>query len=182
MNNKSPIAASYQNIIGQAPQRNAGNAGNAGNSTSQQIKALGKTHQGVENLFSYQGTKYNDLPSYKAGSGGGQSLDRLAQMMGGQIYNPYQFSRMTSAGSKGGALPFESTLSSQEAAQQSSLERQRAGQEKELMSQKFKLESQAQKQNQIYSLQSQLRGVRQGSPAWSSINRQIRNLQREINE
>jgi hypothetical protein len=69
----------------------------------------------LDDLFEYEGVKYGDLPSYKAGSGGGKSLDRLASMMGGQIYNPYQFSRMKSAGGASGEYPYKSALSGQEA-------------------------------------------------------------------
>lgn len=84
----------------------------------------------LDKLFSYQGVQYGDLPSYKAGQTGGvEVLDRLAMMMGGQIYNPYQFARMTSSGGASGEYPYKSALSEQEAGQAMGLQGMRGQQE-----------------------------------------------------
>jgi len=216
MNNQSAITSSYKNIVGggagtqdhamktfdpgmkiMKDKLNQAISANGGKSNSgpvlPQQKQLDKTLQGLDSMFSYQGTKYGDLPSYKAGGGGGQSLDRLAQMMGGQIYNPYQYARMTSSASSSGKLPYESTLSAQSAGQQAALQRQRAREEMELQklrgsqesglqSERFKLEGerlrQEQKQSQLFSLQNQLRGMRYGTPEYFDLRMEIDRLRR----
>jgi hypothetical protein len=102
-------------------------------------KMLGSSSPaGLSNLdgqFSYQGVSYGDLPSYKAGQKGGSlGLDRLAMMMGGQIYNPYQFARMTSSGGASGEYPYKSALSAQEAGQAAGLQEMQATQARQLES------------------------------------------------
>jgi len=89
------IEDSYKNIVGGPPSRKPPS-----------LKEL-------DDLFSYEGKKYGDMPSYKTGEGGGRSLDRLAQMMGGQIANPYQYARMTSSGSSSGGYPYKSAIQGQ---------------------------------------------------------------------
>lgn len=89
----------------------------------------------LDREFSYQGVPYGDLPSYKVGQKGGSlGLDRLAMMMGGQIYNPYQFARMTSSGGASGEYPYKSALSAQEAGQAAGLQEMQATQARQLES------------------------------------------------
>lgn len=90
----------------------------------------GPTLADLDRQFSYQGVQYGDLPSYKVGQKGGSlGLDRLAMMMGGQIYNPYQFARMTSSGGASGEYPYKSALSQQEAGQAAGLQSMKARQD-----------------------------------------------------
>jgi hypothetical protein len=89
-------------------------SGAVGSSFGRMMGSDAPSLKSLDDQFMYQGVKYGDLPSYRAGSGGGRSLDRLAAMMGGQIYNPYQFSRMKSAGSASGEYPYKSALTGQE--------------------------------------------------------------------
>jgi hypothetical protein len=130
MKTSKGIEAAYKNIVdpklANIPS-SKGSVGNAGPAAE-----IGKMHKGLDSLFSYQGVKYQDLPSYKAGGGGGKSLDRLAQMMGGQIYNPNQYARMTSQGSSSGEYPYKSALSEQEAAAQASLQKARLKHEEDM--------------------------------------------------
>jgi hypothetical protein len=187
MKTSKGIEAAYKNIVGpklaNVPS-SKGSGGNAGPAAE-----VGKMHKGLDSLFSYQGVKYQDLPSYKDGGGGGKSLDRLAQMMGGQIYNPYQYSRMTSSGSSSGKFPYESTLSSQEAAsqaalqklrgeQESGLQKLRGEQEMGLQSARFKEERESQKMTQLANLESQLRGMKYGTPEYFELKMMISDLRR----
>lgn len=176
----SKINESYKNIVG----GNKGGGGGGGASVGE----VGKIHKGLDDLFKYQGVKYGDMPSYKAGSGGGQSLDRLAQMMGGQIYNPYQYARMTSSGSSSGEFPYKSTLSAQDAAAQAglqrmrgeqdiSLQRMRGEQESGLQRERFTQEAAQQKQQQIAALNAQLASMRYGTPEYFSLRNQLNRLQ-----
>jgi hypothetical protein len=98
----------------------------------------------LDDQFMYQGVKYGDLPSYKAGSGGGKSLDRLAAMMGGQIYNPYQFSRMKSAGSSSGEYPYKSALAGQETS--TAMAKQELAGKQSLQEARFRAETEKQMQ------------------------------------
>jgi hypothetical protein len=131
MKTSKGIEEAYKNIVDPKwanAQSSKGSGGNAGPAAE-----IGKMHRGLDSLFSYQGVKYNDLPSYKFGTkGGSKSLDRLAQMMGGQIYNPNQYARMTSQGSSSGEYPYKSALSGQEAAAQAALQKERLKQEEDM--------------------------------------------------
>lgn len=185
MKTSKGIEAAYKNIVdpklANIPS-SKGSVGNAGPAAE-----IGKMHKGLDSLFSYQGVKYNDLPSYKAGGGGGKSLDKLAQMMGGQIYNPNQYARMTSQGSSSGEYPYKSALSGQEAAAQASLQKMRGEQETSLAKMRgeqesglqrdrFAQEAAQQKQQQIAALNAQLASMKYGTPEFFALRNQLNRL------
>ena len=170
----SAINQSYNNIIG-------GGKGGGGGSL---VDEIGKIQKGLDNLFSYQGTRYGDMPSYKVGGGGGQSLDRLAQMMGGQIYNPYQYARMTSSGSSSGEFPYKSLLAGQEAAAQAKLQKARGEQEMLLQTargeqeakgqrERMQRETEMQRQQQKAAIQAQLSTMKYGTPEYFELRNQM---------
>jgi hypothetical protein len=186
MKTSKGIEEAYKNIVGPrwanvpSSKSSGGNAGPAAE--------IGQMHKGLDSLFSYQGVKYNDLPSYKFGTkGGSKSLDRLAQMMGGQIYNPNQYARMTSQGSSSGEYPYKSALSAQEAAAQASLQKMRGEQETSLAKmrgeqesglqrERFAQEAAQQKQQQIAVLDAQLRSMNYGTPEFFALRDQRNRL------
>ena len=185
MKTSKGIEAAYKNIVdprwANVPS-SKGSGGNAGPAAE-----MGQMHKGLDSLFSYQGVKYQDLPSYKAGGGGGKSLDRLAQMMGGQIYNPNQYARMTSQGSSSGEYPYKSALSGQEAAAQASLQKMRGEQETSLakmrgeqesglQKERFAQEAAQQKQQQITALNAQLASMKYGTPEFFALRNQLNRL------
>lgn len=184
MKTSKGIEAAYKNIVdprwANVPSSKGGGGGGG-------AAGIGEMHKGLDDLFSYQGVKYQDLPSYKAGGGGGKSLDRLAQMMGGQIYNPNQYARMTSQGAASGEYPYKSALSGQEAAAQASLQkmrgeqetslaRMRGEQEAGLQRERFAQEVGQQKQQQIAALNAQLASMRYGTPEYFSLRNQLNRL------
>ncbi len=175
------ISDAYKNVVGTSSTASRKEAPIKGG-TSNPIKKL-------DDLFSYQGVKYQDMPSYQYGGGGGKSLDRLAQMMGGQIYNPNQYARMTSQGSASGEFPYKSTLSAQEAAAQAGLQKMRGEQErglqalrgeqeKGLQQDRFKIEADIRKQQQISSVRDAMRSVRRGSPEYFDLQMELAQLER----
>jgi len=180
MKTSKGISEAYKNIVG-------GNAGGSRQGGGNPASDIGAMHKGLDNLFSYQGKKYGDLPSYKVGGGGGESLDRLAQMMGGQIYNPYQYARMTSSGSSSGEFPYKSTLSAQEAAaqaklqkmrgeQETALQKLRGEQETGLQKGKFSQEEKLVKQQRINQLQDALNSVKFGTPEYFEVQMELNRL------
>lgn len=135
----------------------------------------------LDKLFSYQGVQYGDLPSYKVGQKGGSlGLDRLAMMMGGQIYNPYQFARMTSSGGASGEYPYKSALSEQEAGQEKGLQGMRG--EQELGLQRLRGEQEVGLQRLRGEQEIGLRGIQKTNEQKSNLRDQISKHEQELQQ
>jgi len=83
--------------------------------------------------------QYKSMPSYKTGGGGDSAIEGLSKMMGGSIPNPYEFSKMVSAGKGAGESPYELQKMGQEYGLKSGLMGQEYGLKGELMGQEYGL-------------------------------------------